>query len=169
MFSGESSSKIYYWLQSAVSDANKELEAILEIDIVPVQEISKLRDRWSTQMQKCTKKPLWPLLSLWTRQNWAQQTLEKDTRQLKTTWLNTSRTEHLETVSQPLFFSPPLSFHYYSTWQEDEAGEVYMAQDTFKIFVEILTNSASFWTAWALFQKTNSRSSHHGSVINKLD
>ena len=40
MFSEASSSKIYYWLYSTVLDANKELEAKLEIDIVPVQEIS---------------------------------------------------------------------------------------------------------------------------------
>lgn len=31
---------MYYWLHSTASDARKEVGAILEIDIVPVQELS---------------------------------------------------------------------------------------------------------------------------------
>ena len=158
MFSEESSSKIYYWLHCTVLDANKELEAKLEIDRVPVQEISNRQTDEAHTDTKMHQKVFTTTIILVHKAKWCTADLEKDIRQLKTTWLNTSRTQDLETVSQPLFFSHPLQYQYYKqsyiTWQGGWGkGGVFGTELIFKIFVEMQTKLGPFWTLWALFPK----------------
>ena len=158
MFSEESSSKIYYWLHCTVLDANKELEAKLEIDRVPVQEISNRQTDEAHTDTKMHQKVFTTTIILVHKAKWCTADLEKDIRQLKTTWLNTSRTQDLETVSQPLFFSRPLQYQYYKqsyiTWQGGWGkGGVFGTELIFKIFVEMQTKLGPFWTLWALFPK----------------
>lgn len=150
MFSEESSSKIYYWLHCTVVDANKELEAKLEIDRVLVQEISNCQTDEAHTDTKMHQKVFTTTVILIHKAKWCTAALEKDIRQLKTTWLNTSRTQDLGTVSQPLFFSRPLQYQYYSSHisldREDEGKEVSLVQNSyFKILWKC-------WQRWALFE-----------------
>ena len=143
MFSEESSSKIYYWLHCTVLDANKELEAKLETDRVPVQEISNRQTDEAHTDTKMHQKVFTTTIILVHKAKWCTADLEKSIRQLKTTWLNTSRTQDLETLSQPLFFSRPPQYQYYSSHtplaREDEGKEVSLVQSSYLKFL---------WKCW---------------------
>lgn len=150
MFSEESSSKIYYWLHCTVLDANKELEAKLETDRVPVQEISNRQTDEAHTDTKMHQKAFTTTIILVHKAKWCTADLEKGIRQLKTTWLNTSRTQDLETLSQPLFFSRPPQYQYYSSHtplaREDEGKEVSLVQSSYLKFLW------KCWQSWALFE-----------------